>query len=60
MSRNSEIRAHQIDEVLDLIRESLCILDRRCCDADSGEPCSAEPDPQLWCTACSRAGEALE
>ena len=53
-------RAHAIDEALDLVREAFCILDRRCADAESGEPCSLEADKQLWCASCIAAGEALE
>jgi hypothetical protein len=59
VSKASEIRAHAIDEAIELIRESFCLLERRCMDRDSGEACEDEPDPKLWCQACSLAGEWL-
>lgn len=59
MSRASEIRAHEIDDVLALIRAAECLLEGRCQDRESGEPCDEEPDRDVWCDSCKLQGKAL-
>jgi hypothetical protein len=55
----SAIRMHEIDDAIEAVRAAQDLLERRCQDRASGEPCEDEPNRELWCDSCRLQGEAL-
>jgi hypothetical protein len=50
---------HEIDDAIEAVRAAQDLLERRCQDRASGEPCEDEPNRELWCDSCRLQGEAL-